>query len=413
MNMASLSDRLQEAFFRWGWLSPAVLPLAQLGGRGLFNTLAGVYALWGLFSFWSRRDRLDRPMVLLYLALLGAFLLTIPGSVDPVGGLRAWLSFLMKSIALLLIPMALRESPANPDRLLNSMALFGALTLGGLYLLLPYHLLGGTGQPFDPGAQLKEDNLPFLLPFLLAWLWWRGPSRWRYAAMAGVTVLVLAYVVIAEGRAALLGLMVGLAVFCNVALRWRLRWIAALTVLVLAAGIAVNTGPFRKAELDPEHPLDAFTSGRTALWRQALAHPPTRPWLGLGIGNGAYAGEEVLRFELGGHSIQVKHLHNFVLDAWYETGILGAGLLLILIGAVLVRVMWKWRHLSVRDRQSAGVCLAAAAALMTAGMLSFSYTSRQFSCYLFVCMGYLIYLSGPRANKATLRADDDTNLDKR
>lgn len=93
MKIIPLHDRFHEAFFRWGWLSPAVLPFAQLGGRGLFNTLAGCYAVWGLLSFWSRRDRLDRFMVLLYLALLGAFLLTIPGSADPVGGCAlGWVS---------------------------------------------------------------------------------------------------------------------------------------------------------------------------------------------------------------------------------------------------------------------------------------------------------------------------------
>lgn len=411
MKIAPLPDPFRAAFFRWGWLLSTVLPLTQLGGRGLFNTLMGLYALWGLFSLWSRRDRLDRPIILLYLALLAVFLLTIPGAIDPVGGLRTWLGFLMQSVTLLLIQAALRESPANPDRLLNSMALFGALTLGGLYLLLPYYLLGGSSQPFNPDTQLQEDNLPFLLPFLLAWLWWYGPRRWRYGVMASVTALVLGYVTLAEGRAALLGLIVGLVVFCGLVLEWRLRWTTALAVLVLVAGIAVNIGPFRKAELDPEHPLDAFTAGRTALWRQALEHPPARPWLGVGIGNGAYA-SEVLRFELGGHSTQVKHLHNFLLDVWYETGVLGAILLVALISTVLIRLIRVWRLLPARDRQRAGVWLAAAAALLTAGMLSFSYTSRQLACYLFVALGALIDLGRPCNGEATSPADGDTNPDK-
>jgi hypothetical protein len=77
MKLAPLHDRFCEAFFRWGWLTPAVLPLTQLGGRGLFNTLVYLYALWGLFSVWGRRARFDQPVVLLYLALLGVFLLTI------------------------------------------------------------------------------------------------------------------------------------------------------------------------------------------------------------------------------------------------------------------------------------------------------------------------------------------------
>ena len=408
MKLAAPCERLREDFFRWGWLTPAVLPLSQLGGRGLFNTLVSLYALWGLSSLWSRRDRLDPSLVLPYLALLGVFLLTIPGSVDPIGGLRAWAGFALQSATVLLTLAALRESPTHADRLLNVMALFGALTLGGLCLLLLYYLLGAAGQPFDPVMQLREDNLPFLLPFLLGWLWRYSSPRWRYGVMTGVTLLVLAYVVIAEGRAALLGLIVGLAVFGGLTLEWRIRRIAGLAALILALGVTVNIGPFRKAELDPEHPLDAFTAGRTALWRQALANPPMQPWLGVGIGNGAHAGD-VLRFELGGHAHQVKHLHNFLLDAWYETGLLGLSMLMALIGVILIRLAQVWRQLSPVDRQRAGVWLAAASALLTAGLLSFSYTSRQLACYLFFCLGSLSYFGGSVKHPA----ESDTDPDKR
>ncbi len=408
MKVTARYDWLRGAFFRWGWLTPAVLPLTQLGGRGLFNALVNLYALWGLLSVWSRRDRLDPSVVLPYLALLGVFLLTIPGSVDPIGGLRTWMGFALQSLTLLLTLAALRESPTYSDRLLNGMALFGALTLGGLYLLLPYYALGASGQPFNPVMQLREDNLPFLLPFLLGWLWWYSSPRWRYGAMAGVTALVLAYVVLAEGRAALLGLIVGLMVFGGLTLEWQIRRIAGLAALILAVGIAINIGPFRKAELDPAHPLDAFTAGRTALWRQALANPPMQPWLGVGIGNGAHAGE-VLRFDLGGETHQVKHLHNFLLDAWYETGLLGLSLLIALISVVLIRLARVWRQLSMADRQRAGVWLAAASALMTAGLLSFSYTSRQLSCYLFFCLGSLSYFGG----SVKPPAGRDTGPDKR
>lgn len=408
MKLAALHDRLREAFFRWGWLTPAALPLTQLGGRGLFNTLVSLYALWGLLSVWSRRDRLDQSVVLPYLALLGAFLLTIPGSVDPVGGLRTWIGFALQSSTLLLTLAALRESPTCSDRLLNVMALFGALTLGGLYLLLPYYALGAAGQPFDPVTQLREDNLPFLLPFLLGWLWWHSPQRWRYGAMTGVTALVLAYVVIAEGRAALLGLIVGLAVFGGLTLEWRIRRTAGFAALILAVGIAVNIGPFLKAELDPARPLDAFTAGRTVLWRQALANPPAQPWLGVGIGNGAHA-SEVLRFNLGGEIHQVRHLHNFLLDAWYETGLLGLSVLMALIGVILVRLARIWRQLSTADRQRAGIWLASASALLTAGLLSFSYTSRQLACYLFFCLGSLSYFGG----SIKPPVDSDTGPDKR
>ena len=411
MSIARMHEALREAFFRQGWLLLAVLPLTQIGGRALFNLVAGLYVLWGLLSLWSRRNRLDRSTTLFYLALLGASLAGVPGSVDPGGGLRVWIQFAAQTSTLLLVQAALRESPENIDRLLATMALFGGIALAGLYLLLPYHWFEWSGQPFNPLTQLREDNLPFLLPFLLGWIGRHGNRRWRYGAMAGVTAAALGYVAISEGRAALVGLIVGLAVFCWTVLEWRPRWIALLAVLVLAVGIAANTGPFFKAELDPENPLDAFTAGRTVVWRQALEHPPARPWLGVGIANASHS-KELLRFELGGAQVQVKHFHNFLIDAWYETGILGVGLLLALMGAVFVRLARIWRRLSVDDRQRAGVLLAAALAIISAGLLSFSYTSRQFACYLFACLGGLIHF-GRLQTSAASPANADTDPNKR
>ncbi len=405
MQLATIHNHIQEAFFRRGWLLLAALPLTQLGGRALFNSVAGLYALWGLLSLWSRRNRLDRTTTLLYLTLLGVFLLGIPGAIDPAEALRSWGVFLMQSLSLLLMQVALRESPGHPDRLLDAMALFGGITLAGLVLLLPYYGLGWSGRPFDPSSQLQEDNLPFLLPFMLGWIWRQGDGRWRYGAMVGITAVALGYVVLSEGRAALLGLIAGLATFCWVALGWRLRWSALLAALVLVIGIIANTAPFHKSELDLNHPLDAFTAGRTILWRQAIQHPPERAWLGVGIGNGSYA-REVLSFDLGGDRVQVKHLHNFLMDAWYETGLLGLGALLILIGAVFGRLVRSWRRLSAEDRQRAGVLLAATLAILTAGLLSFGYTSRYFACYGFACLGGLSYF-------AMLPATVDTGPDRR
>ncbi|MBK8507160.1 MAG: O-antigen ligase family protein [Candidatus Competibacteraceae bacterium] len=393
MTFAALHQRVESAFFQHGWLLPALLPLAELGGRGLYNTLVSLYGVWGLLGLWSRRQRLDPAVTLFYLLVLGVFLAGIPGAMSAGESMRLWPGFLASSLSLLLVQAALWESPDALDRLLRAVALVGVSVLIGLYGLAMYYRLEFSGRSFDPVLQLQEDNLPFLLPFLLAWIWWRdGDVRRRYGGMAAAVAIVLAYVALSEGRAALLGLLVGLIVFGKLVLGWRWRWIAALAAAVLAAAIVLNPEPFRKMNLDPARPLDAFTAGRTALWRQALAHPPQRPWLGVGLGNGHRAAE-ILSFELNGQKIQVHHLHNFLLEAWYETGILGVGALLGLISAVFGRLARRWERLSLQDRQRAGVLLAAASGIMGSALLSFSYTSRHFA-YLFLCLGALSYLTG-------------------
>ena len=407
MKYLHLQQRSTNAFFHWGWLMPVLLPFSQVGGRGLFNTLVTGYALWGLSSLWERRQHLDRILVWTYYGLLGAFLLSIPNAVDVENALHTWLRYALHSSAALLTYAALCTAPQNTQRLLNAMALFGTLTIGALYLLLLCYLLGVNAETFNPPQQLREDNLPFLLPFLLLWIWKRNKGiTWRYLAIAGVSAVVLYYVVLSEGRAALLGLIIGLAVFAKLILNWRWRWSIGVASLVLLVGIVLNISPFLKAGLDVTRPLDAFTAGRTALWRQALQHPPAPACCGIGIGNIGKS-NDILRFQLGGATHQVKHLHNFFLDAWYETGWLGVLALSGFIGLVLLRVLRVWRYLSSEYRQAAGVWLAAMCSLLAAGLFSFSYTSRQLSCYLFVCLGSLSYLSA----SITQRVASDTSPD--
>lgn len=368
----------------------AALPATQLGGRALFNVLIGVYGLWALLSLWGRHKRLDRVTTFFYIALLSAFLLGIPKAVDPEEGIRTWIEFLAPSLAILVVPLALWESPNAFNRLMGTLALFGSITLAGLYILMGYHWFECSGLPFDPKTQLREDQLPFLLPFLLGWFWWHRTGRRRYIGMIGVIAAILVYIIISGGRAAFLGAIVALLVFGKVVLRWRLRWMAALAVLVLVITVIADAGVFRRSDLDTD-PVNAFTSGRAALWRQAVLHSLEQPWFGVGLGNGRYD-TKILSFQLGGVERRVQHLHNFLLDIWHETGILGFGAFVGLTGGIFWRLARRWNQLSHGDQQRAGLFLAAALAILAAAMLSFSYTSRHFS-YLFCFLGALVYLT--------------------
>ena len=80
-------------------------------------------------------------------------------------------------------------------------------------------------------------------------------------------------------------------------------------------------------------------------------------------------------------NVHLGHLHNFLFDAWYETGLVGLTALLTFVTVPLVR---GWRIARAGGEQGvwAGLFLASAAALLVAGLLSFSYASRQFALYL-------------------------------
>lgn len=375
---------LRKAFFDYGWLTPVLLPLTQIGGRGLFNFVSYGYVIWAMFSLFREKLPQSRMVLILYGSVLVAFALGIPGAEDSFLALKDWLIFLLRSLVVVFTLMMLEREPANLSRLQQALGFAGLLTLLALYLDLGYLL---SSEHFDPRFQLKEDNLPFLFPFMLVTIASGVKGHWRYPCMVVVSTAVLAYVVLSGGRAALLGLLVAVAVYGLVVLRWRPLWVGSGILALLVAGLLLMP---RAANLYAgwSNPWDVFTSGRNVLWQHALEHPPARPLIGIGMGNGRYE-EEILQINA---RLSVKHLHNFVLDAWRETGLLGVAALLSLITYAIGKPLWVWSRLDPSRRRQAGLFLAAALAILSAGLLSFSYASRYFSVYLFFLFAGLVHV---------------------
>lgn len=114
---------------------------------------------------------------------------------------------------------------------------------------------------------------------------------------------------------------------------------------------------------------------------------------------------EILRIDdlAGIGEVTVRHLHNFILDAWFETGILGLSAFLAMLGVVLARVLRTWPGLDQEHRRIAAAALAGVVALLTAGLLSFSYTSKQFALYLYLLLAILLALPGKAEAAGGLR----------
>lgn len=381
--------RLQHGFFAYGWLLPAWLPLAQVGGRGLANSLFGLYLLWGLLAIYRRLPQVPRPVSLLYLGVLGAFILGVPTAQDSAAAIEQWLNFALHTSAFFLTFAVLQSQPAKLDQLLRNWAWAGLSLLVLLYLILPFLAFG---DDFRPDHQLKEDNLPFLLAFAAYFLQRGLQGRARNLAILAVLAAGLFYIALSHGRAALLGLAVAAVVYGVWVLRWK-RWRVALgAVLVIGVGVIFSANTFfRDVEEGANwvEKLDRFTSYRTEIWRHALQHPPEPLVTGVGMGNARHY-TEIMALSVGS---DVKHLHNFLFDAWYETGLLGLGFLLLFLGYMFGKALMRYRYLRHDDAEKAGVLLAAGAAILSAALLSFSYGSRQFSIYLFVILAALVYVT--------------------
>ncbi|ABA57082.1 O-antigen polymerase [Nitrosococcus oceani ATCC 19707] len=385
--MVVLHRRLQHAFFSWGWLLPTVLPIAQVLGRAVFSILIVLYVLWGTLSLYGQQKSIERPVLGLFIGLLLAFLMSVPGAEDLGRAWHKWLKYLVYSMSFVFTLVALQQGQENFEHLCRAFALAGVGLLVVLYLHLAYVLW--SSAEFDPAQQLKEDNLPFLLPFLLHGLL-QAEFR-KYRILLGVALLssVLFYTVLSEGRAALLALTVALVCYGALVMGWRLRSLLLPAMLATVALIGMMTvihveSPEKDKETWTEI-VDRISSGRTVLWRQAFVYPPESVITGAGMGNARYAEEALTIGEQG----QVRHFHNLFIDAWYETGLLGLAAMTGWLLFMLFRAWRDWRKSAAENRQQIGLLLSASAAILTAAQLGPSYASSLVSVYLMVIFAAL------------------------
>ena len=407
MGLKSVVELVRSHFFRWGWLFPAFLPLASVAGRGAFNILSGVYFVWALASVSLTPGKASaigqqRWFLASYSLMLLVWGLSLTQSGDPQnGGYQLW-RYLQYSLTGLFTVVALQQTSSQLPRLMRAMAWGSLLLILVLYLQLPYFLLA---VEFIPWQQLHEDNLPWLLPFLLLAIFSQVRGRWLLPC---AIVAFAVYIGLSQGRAALLAMMAALAVFSILGLHLRKRHWLAIGVAVVVVGIVFGQRFFRGVStigIDFAT-VDRFTNGRATIWWQALNSPPENPWLGVGFGNLASRAEVLRIGDLAGiGEVTVRHLHNFILDAWFETGILGLSTFLAMLGVVLGRVLLTWPGLDQEHRRIAAAALAGVAALLTAGLLSFSYTSKQFALYLYLLLAVLLALPGNAEVEGGLRSN--------
>lgn len=400
-----MRERIRTTFFEYGWLLPLLTPAAQVGGRALINILLLVYLLWALIAMPGNRVRIERPALMLYALLLVAYLISIPGAQDMHGALHEWIKFTLHSLAFYFTLVVLLSRPPALQQLLTYLGYAGLLLLTALMVMMLWDM---TQPDFLPVAALIEDNLPFLAPFMLVLLWRSINSRYRVPVIVVVALTIFGYVLYSEGRAALLGLIA--ALFLSMLLVLRTGRVRALIIsaVVLGGAVAITSATFfrehrgapavvqAQTQAGDAHwvaKLDRFTSYRTVLWRQAMQHPPQNLLTGVGMANVALSGHVTTLEVPGNTEVHLGHLHNFVFDAWYETGFIGLTALLVFV-AYPFRRGWQVARAGGESAAPAGLLLASVAALLMGGLLSFSYASRQFALYLPMLLAALWYLSG-------------------
>lgn len=390
--------RAENGFLAYGWLVPAFFAPALQGGRAAFHILFYGYILWALLAQRALRAHCSQRCRVVWLALLALLCARLPGNLLAHDVGRAFDQWAVSACYVSVLPvtmMALAQGGEQLPRLLRALG-WGAcwMLLGAVFNLI--WLLSMHGLDFDPRIDMRAVDFGFCLPFgVLLWREKKLFARHRVGTCL-LLVLMLCFVFFADERSAMFGFLVALVGVLKVLGVVALWQMAAVFALLAALGLSLTHG--MEAFADPSlalllQMLDQFSSGRLALWQQAIAHPPEQGWFGVGMGNAQYVDAVV---QIG--ALKVRHLHNVWLDAWYEGGWLGVGALVGLLLWALVFIGRSARHWSGARRETAAFVLIAAVAVLVQAQLSISYLSREFNIYIGLCLAVLLHLGAERKN---------------
>jgi hypothetical protein len=229
-------------------------------------------------------------------------------------------------------------------------AFTGRVSLEGEEIVRPS---GTLGHPAFLGAVVGPIALLALSLAMIG-----GDRRFRIAAGAAFTLAVLA-IGIAQIRATMLGLGVGIALILWVQIRRghvSRRGMALVAAVILVIGV-LGRGPLTvliQNNIGTEH-FGAEVDVRVELMEVAMRIVADSPLIGIGLNNYTVVKE---KWEPTGVSLPILPVHNYFLLTWAETGILGIAAGAVAAGFVFLCGL---RLALTRDPflSSAGIAVAA------------------------------------------------------
>ncbi|TCU06817.1 O-antigen ligase family protein [Rhizobium sullae] len=145
---------------------------------------------------------------------------------------------------------------------------------------------------------------------------------------------------LSQARSPIAALVVTLVLCCSLAAPQRIIRVGAIAAIV-GAILAIQFYPDQLQRLFFTTESDLTFSGRIRIWQEAWAAADRQPWIGHGFASFAAPAFDSLWVHY-----RPPSAHNSLLQAYFETGYVGAFLLLALVAAIFARGI----YLSVRYR---------------------------------------------------------------
>jgi exopolysaccharide production protein ExoQ len=234
--------------------------------------------------------------------------------------------------------MSTRYTTERLMQFLIFMGVASALLSIFFALALPsYGIFQGYGGDAWQGICNQKNTLGVSMVFLLSPVFFTKDYARRQKIMYGALILFLIYKSQSRGAWSYTAGMLLFVAGLSLARRLRAWELTLLTLIVAAIGLAtVALGVYYWPLVAAHLGKDATMTGRTAIyaevWRSILKHPI----LGYGFG-GFWGGPESQRVGLAIGWPNIGYAENGILDLALQTGFVGVGLVVAMIGTAMVQ----------------------------------------------------------------------------
>lgn len=199
-------------------------------------------------------------------------------------------------------------------------------------------------------ANVLGGGLVLILPLALAcmssaaWQGARGAARVFAQVLAGlIAALMTATLVLTQSRGALVALVMGLALFALLRLRWGRYALPALIVLACLSVVLAGPAQVYSRVVTPE--LRDVFERRIEVWSRAIYAAQDFPLTGIGLGTFVKVIPILYPYFLHGPDAQVGHAHNLFLQVAADLGLPGliAYLAFLMGGIAAAWRLWRIR----------------------------------------------------------------------
>ncbi len=217
----------------------------------------------------------------------------------------------------------------------------------GVYMLAEFFRSGANGRFVGYGALNHALWVSHVFGFFLAW--WLGvyfSRRPLFEPLALASILVLLVLQLATGSRTPLLAMTATILWLAAIVGNRKGALVTAALAIAAAAILL---------LAPEVFTQRGSSFRTEIWADTLRKISEAPWLGHGF-------DAPIRIWIEGVPVSFGEPHNFTLSVFFEGGLFG-GLLWLVLYLTVLRESWRWR-----GNHWVAICSAIAVCGLVAGM---------------------------------------------